>query len=441
METFLIKALQLILSLSILVLVHECGHFFFARLFKVRVEKFYLFFDPWFALFRFKPKKSETEYGIGWLPLGGYCKIAGMIDESMDKEQMAQPPQPWEFRSKSAGQRLLIMVGGVLFNFLLAILIYSMVLFTWGDTYLPLRNVTAGMEFSQTFHEIGFRDGDILLRADEEPLERLDEHCLRQVVGARAVTVLRDGQEVAIPIPADAMQRLLRNRDGFANYRYPAVIDKIIAETARQAGLREGDRVTAVDSVSSPVFSDLREPLYADRGREATLRIVRADGSEAQLTVPIDSTGHIGVQMLSPLALYKTTTRTYNLFTALPAGVALGWNTLTGYVGDMKYVFTREGASSIGGFGTIGNIFPSVWDWRTFWMLTAFLSVILAFMNILPIPALDGGHIMFLLYEVVTRRKPADKFLEYAQIAGMVLLFALLIYANGNDVFRFFFRK
>ena len=441
METFLIKALQLILSLSILVLVHECGHFFFARLFKVRVEKFYLFFDPWFALFRFKPKKSETEYGIGWLPLGGYCKIAGMIDESMDKEQMAQPPQPWEFRSKSAGQRLLIMVGGVLFNFLLAIFIYSMVLFTWGDTYLPLRNVTAGMEFSQTFHEIGFRDGDILLRADEEPLERLNEHCLRQVVNARTVTVQRDGQEVAIPIPADAMQRLLRNRDGFANYRYPAVIDKIIAETAREAGLREGDRVTAVDSVSSPVFSDLREPLYADRGREATLRIMRADGSEAQLTVPIDSAGHIGVQMRSPLDLYETTTRTYNLLTAFPAGVGLGWNTLTGYVGDMKYVFTREGASSIGGFGTIGNIFPSVWDWRTFWMLTAFLSVILAFMNILPIPALDGGHIMFLLYEVVTRRKPADKFLEYAQIAGMVLLFALLLYANGNDVFRFLFRK
>ena len=245
METFLIKALQLILSLSILVLVHEFGHFLFARLFKVRVEKFYLFFDPWFALFRFKPKNSDTEYGVGWLPLGGYCKISGMIDESMDKEQMAQPPQPWEFRSKPAGQRLLIMVGGVLFNFLLAIFIYSMVLFTWGDTYLPLRNVTAGMEFSQTFREIGFRNGDILLRADDEPLERLDEHCLREVVGARTVTVLRDGQETAIAIPADAMQRLLRNKDGFANYRYPAVIDKVVAETAQQAGLREGDRTAA----------------------------------------------------------------------------------------------------------------------------------------------------------------------------------------------------
>ena len=203
METFLIKALQLILSLSILVLVHEFGHFLFARLFKVRVEKFYLFFDPWFALFRFKPKNSDTEYGVGWLPLGGYCKISGMIDESMDKEQMAQPPQPWEFRSKPAGQRLLIMVGGVLFNFLLAIFIYSMVLFTWGDTSLPLRTVSAGMEFSQTFREIGFRNGDILLRADDEPLERLDEHCLREVVGARTVTVLRDGQETAIAIPAD----------------------------------------------------------------------------------------------------------------------------------------------------------------------------------------------------------------------------------------------
>ena len=439
METFLIKALQLILSLSILVIVHEFGHFLFARLFKVRVEKFYLFFDPWFSLFKFKPKKSDTEYGIGWLPLGGYCKISGMIDESMDKDQMAQPPQPWEFRSKPAGQRLLIMVGGVLFNFLLAIFIYSMVLFTWGDTYLPLKNVAAGMEFSQTFREIGFRNGDILLRADEEPLERLDEHCLRQVVGARTVTVLRDGQETAIAIPADAMQRLLRNKDGFANYRYPAVIEKVIAETARQAGLQEGDRLTAVDSVESVAFSDLREQLYADRGREATLHVERG-GMVAQITVPIDSAGHIGVQMRSPMDLYETTTKTYNLFSALPAGVGLGWNTLTGYVGDMKYVFTREGASSIGGFGTIGNIFPATWDWRTFWMLTAFLSVILAFMNILPIPALDGGHIMFLLYEVVTRRKPADKFLEYAQIVGMVLLFGLLLYANGNDVFRFFFK-
>jgi hypothetical protein len=261
------------------------------------------------------------------------------------------------------------------------------------------------------------------------------------VVGARTVTVLRDGQEAAIAIPADAMQRLLRNKDGFANYRYPAVIDKVVAETAQQAGLREGDRITAVDTVASVAFSDLREQLYADRGREATLRIARADGSTAQLTVPIDSAGHIGVQMRSPLSLYETTTRTYNLFTAFPAGVALGWNTLTGYVGDMKYVFTREGASSIGGFGTIGNIFPAAWDSRTFWMLTAFLSVILAFMNILPIPALDGGHIMFLLYEVVTRRKPSDKFLEYAQIVGMVLLFGLLLYANGNDVLRFFFRS
>ncbi|MDR1525643.1 MAG: RIP metalloprotease RseP [Tannerella sp.] len=440
METFLIKAVQLIFSLSLLVLIHEFGHFIFARLFKVRVEKFYLFFDPWFSLFKFKPKSSETEYGLGWLPLGGYCKISGMIDESMDKEQMAQPPQPYEFRSKPAGQRLLIMTAGVIFNFLLALFIYSMVLFYWGDTYIPLKNVTCGMEYSNTFKNIGFQDGDILLKADTATLERFDENCLRQVVNARTVTVLRDGKNVAIAIPEDMMQRILRDKEGFAYYRFPAIIAGVQSQAAIEAGLKKDDRITGINGVSAPVVSDVTNELYANRGTTVRIDILR-NGQPLSVNAPIDSLGFLGIQLLNrPLAIYETVTVKYNFFGSFPAGIRLGVNTLKGYVNDMKYVFTKEGAKSVGGFGAIGNLFPASWNWRMFWERTAFLSIILAFMNILPIPALDGGHVMFLLYEVVTRRKPGDKFLEYAQITGMIILFSLLIFANGNDLLRFFSR-
>lgn len=440
MEIFLIKALQLILSLSILVLIHEFGHFFFARLFKVRVDKFYLFFDPWFSLFKFKPKNSDTEYGVGWLPLGGYCKIAGMVDESMDKEQLAQEPKSWEFRSKPAGQRLMIMAAGVLFNFLLAIFIYSMVLFTWGDTYLPLKNATDGMYYSDTFKKVGFEDGDILLSVDGEELERLDENCLRQLVNAQKVTVVRGGEQVVIPMPDDMMQRLLRDKEGFATYRFPMIIDRVVSASAQQAGLHTGDRIVAVSGVSTDMFFDVKETLNANRGKTVQVDVVREGRQTVSLTVPLDTLGMMGVSVQTPMDIYRTTTINYDFLSSFPAGINLGVTTLKGYVSDMKYVFTKEGASSIGGFGTIGNLFPAQWDWKIFWMRTAFLSIILAFMNILPIPALDGGHIMFLIYEVVARRKPADKFLEYAQIAGMVLLFGLLIYANGNDIFRYFFR-
>lgn len=442
METFLIKALQLILSLSILVIIHEFGHFFFARLFHVRVEKFYLFFDPWFSLFKFKPKNSETEYGIGWLPLGGYCKISGMIDESMDKEAMAQPPKPYEFRSKPAGQRLMIMIGGVLFNFLLALLIYSMVLFTWGDTYLPLKNMKMGMNYSETFHKVGFQDGDILLRADNQELERFGSDCFRKVVEAKTVTVLRQGQETTIAMPADMMQRVMRDGKGFADpYRIPMVVRELPGKDspAALAGMLPGDSVVAINDLPTPTFYEASEQLLSHKDAEVKVSFYR-DGALDSLTMRTDSTGRIGVAVKSPADLYPTVTRTYSFLGSFPAGVSLGVNTLKGYVSDMKYVFTKEGASSLGGFGTIGNLFPSTWDWRTFWMQTAFLSIILAFMNILPIPALDGGHVMFLLYEVIARRKPSDKFLEYAQIAGMCVLFALLLYANGNDIFRFLFK-
>lgn len=440
METILIKALQLILSLSLLVLVHEFGHFIFARLFKVRVEKFYLFFDPWFSLFKFKPKNSDTEYGIGWLPLGGYCKISGMIDESMDKEQMAQPAQPYEFRSKPAGQRLMIMIGGVLFNFILALFIYSMVLFAWGDTYLPLKNVKQGMDFSETFINVGFRDGDILLRADDEELERYNEDCLRKVVEAHNVTVLRDGMETVIPIPDDMMQRVLRDKQGFAAYRFPMVVKSLSSDDmpAARAGIQPGDSVVSINDVPVVTYYEAAAMLAENKSKEITLGYYR-DGELRSASLVPDSLGRIGVGACLPTDLYQTETRTYSFLASFPAGVKLGINTLKGYVSDMQYVFTKEGASSLGGFATIGSIFPDTWNWRAFWMQTAFLSIILAFMNILPIPALDGGHVMFLLYEVIARRKPSDKFLEYAQMAGMAILFALLLYANGNDLFRFVF--
>ena len=443
METFLIRALQLILSLSILVLVHEFGHFIFARIFKVRVEKFYLFFDPWFSLFKFKPKNSETEYGIGWLPLGGYCKISGMIDESMDKEAMAQPAKPYEFRSKPAGQRLMIMIAGVLFNFLLALFIYSMVLYTWGETYLPLKNMKHGMYYSEAFQEVGFRDGDILLKANNEELDRLDQASFRKVVEASNVTVLRDGVETVIPIPEDMMQRFMREGKGFASPdRVPMVVKKLSEKDspAATAGLQPGDSIVSINGQATPLFEDVAKMLDQNKGKDITLGFYR-NGMEQSVVIQPDTAGKIGVYLMSKTDLYPTVTRTYGFFESFPAGVRLGINTLKGYVNDMKYVFTKEGASSLGGFGTIGSIFPTVWDWQVFWVQTAFLSIILAFMNILPIPALDGGHVMFLLYEVIARRKPSDKFLEYAQITGMFLLFALLIYANGNDIFRFFFKS
>ena len=444
METFLVKALQLILSLSILVLVHEFGHFIFARIFKVRVEKFYLFFDPWFSIFKFKPKNSDTEYGVGWLPLGGYCKISGMIDESMDKEAMAQPPKPYEFRSKPAGQRLMIMVAGVLFNFLLALFIYSMVLFTWGDTFLPLKNVKAGMDYSETFHNVGFQDGDILLKADDTELERFGEDCFRRVLNAQTVTVLRGGVETVIPIPEDMAQRVMRDKKGFASYRFPMVVRELGKtesgeSPAAVAGLQPGDSIVSINGIVTPSFYEVGEVLAQNKDKDVLVGFYRA-GIPQTLTLHTDTAGKMGIYSVSPFDMYQTVTRKYGFFESFPAGVMLGVNTLKGYVSDMKYVFTKEGASSLGGFGTIGSLFPAEWDWHSFWMKTAFLSIILAFMNILPIPALDGGHVMFLLYKVIARRKPSDKFLEYAQVTGMFLLFALLIYANGNDIFRFFFK-
>ena len=447
METFLIRALQLMMSLSLLVIIHEGGHFLFARLFKVRVTKFYLFFDPWFSLFKFKPKNSETEYGVGWLPLGGYVQIAGMVDETQDAEALKQPEQPWEFRAKPAWQRLLIMVGGVMMNFLLALFIYSMILFKWGDQYVSLQDMTYGMEFNERAEEIGFRDGDILLSADEKPLERFDVDMLRAITEARVVKVNRGGQEVEVFMPEVSLLDIAKDDPAFVEPLIPNVVDSVVpGRPFAEIGIQQGDTLLAVNGAalsSYNAFINKLAELRAD-AEEAGQKtsnfslIYSRAGVRDTIAVQTDTLYMVGATSKA-LADYKLTKLEYGFFESFPAGIALGVNTLKGYVNDMKYVFTKEGAKSVGGFGTIGSIFPSVWDWHRFWEMTAFLSIILAFMNILPIPALDGGHVLFLLYEIIARRKPSDKFMEYAQMGGMILLFGLLIWANFNDVLRFLF--
>ncbi|NDW19037.1 RIP metalloprotease RseP [Dysgonomonas sp. 216] len=454
MESFLIKALQLILSLSILVIIHEFGHFLFARLFKIRVEKFYLFFDPWFSLFKFKPKNSDTEYGIGWLPLGGYVKISGMIDESMDKEQMAQPPQPWEFRSKPAWQRLLVMVGGVVFNFILAIFIYSMILFASGDKYVYLKDIKMGMEFGQVPTEVGFVDGDILVSADGEYLKyrdtrTLDSNMLLDILNAKTVQVIRDGKEHTINIPEDFMDRYVAAKSGFWAFRIPTVVDSLKSGSeAERIGLQHNDRLIAINYHETPTFSSFLKEMQDCKNDSIDLSLVR-NGEEITLRAAVDSMGTLGfygkdgeVMMGKNLSkFYPEQHDSYGFFQSFPAGISLGVATLKGYINQFRLVFSMDGLSNIGGFGTIGSLFPAQWDWHAFWMMTAFLSIMLAFMNILPIPALDGGHVMFLLYEVITRRKPSEKFMERATMVGMIFLFGLILYANGNDLFKWISEK
>ena len=440
MEIFFIRAVQLIMALSLLVLIHEYGHFIFARLFKVRVEKFYLFFDWKFSLFKWKPKNSETEYGVGWIPLGGYCKISGMIDESMDTEQMKLPPQPYEFRAKPAYQRLLIMIGGVLFNFILALFIYSMVLFTWGESYYDVQKATYGMEFNENGKALGFMDGDILLKAGDDNLCKFDVDLIRKIVDEKVVTVLRNGAETTVTIPEEFGLLDIGKDTPFMQYRIPAVIDSILpGSPAALAGIMQGDSITAIagrDVNSWYKLMSAMENLKESGNRTVEIKAIR-EGNEIAFTAAVDSTYKLGVM---PRSLnYTPVVLEYGFFESFPAGVRYGCNVLKGYVSDFKYVFSSEGAKSVGMFGTIGSMFPSVWDWHKFWLMTAFLSIVLAFMNILPIPALDGGHVLFLLAEVVTGRKPSDKFLEYAQMTGMILLLGLFLLAAYNDITRFLF--
>ena len=447
METFLIRALQLMLSLSLLVIIHEGGHFFFAKLFKIRVTKFYLFFDPWFSLFKFKPKNSETEYGMGWLPLGGYVQIAGMVDETQNSEDLNHPIEDWEFRAKPAWQRLLVMIGGVMMNFLLALFIYSMILFKWGDQYVSLQDMTYGMEFNERAEEMGFRDGDILLSADDQLLSRFNVDMLRAITEARVVKVSRQGQEVEIYLPEISLLDIAQESPAFVEPLLPNVVDSVVpGRPFAEAGIRQGDKLLAVNGEALSSYNafvnklaELREDAEAENKKTVEFSLIYSrDNINDTITVQTDTLFMVGATSQA-LADYKLTNLEYGFFESFPAGIALGVNTLKGYVNDMKYVFTKEGAKSVGGFGTIGSIFPSVWDWHRFWEMTAFLSIILAFMNILPIPALDGGHVLFLLYEIIARRKPSDKFMERAQMVGMILLFGLLIWANFNDVVRFLF--
>ncbi len=437
METFLIKALQLVVALSLLVIVHELGHFLWARVFKIRVEKFYIFFNPWFSLFKWKPENSDTTYGVGWLPLGGYVKIAGMIDESMDTEQMKQPPQPWEFRTKPAWQRLLVMTGGVINNFILAILIYAGIAWYWGERTIPYQNAYEGMDFTPAAQSLGFRNGDVLLTADGRLIDSKERGAIYNMLDSKHVEVLRNHRDtVTLIMPANAVTSLPQD-DPFMAYRVPVFVKQVMpGEPAAKAGLQEGDRIIAVGDSLTPAYTEFVPALAAYGGKEVPLTLLRGNDTVMTVATPTPA-GKLGFGLMGPIDVFRCDTTQYGFFQSIPIGIGNGTDMLTTYVGSLKHVFTKEGAESIGGFGAIGNLFPAKWDWRTFWEMTAFLSIILAFMNIIPIPALDGGHVAFLLWEVVTRRKPSEKFMEYAQMVGMFLLLALLIYANSNDIYRF----
>ncbi|MBO6296640.1 MAG: RIP metalloprotease RseP [Prevotella sp.] len=458
MEIFLIKLLQFILAISLLVLLHEGGHFFFSKLFGVRVEKFYLFFDPsiwkWDgSIFKWKPKKSDTTYGIGWLPLGGYCKISGMIDESFDTEQMQQPVQKWEFRAKPAWQRLLIMIGGVLVNFLLALFIYAMVLYTWGDTYISTKDMTMGMKFNSEAKALGFQDGDMLVGTDKRTFDKFDIDVYRAMADADRIDVRRDGKIVGIDMQQHLnLLEMLKTQPAFARPFIPAEIDSVVPGTpAAKAGMQKGDKIMAINgneidswnsfdyemSRLSDVMTAAENEADSMRTRTVTVAYSKKNSSEVD-TVDMILTPdlRLGVNRTSLLTYYKETHRTYSFMESLPAGVKYGWNTLRGYVGDMRYLFSSDGAKSLGGFGAIGSLFPAQWDWQLFWLMTAFLSIILAFMNILPIPALDGGHVLFLLYEMITGKTPSDKFMVWAEYIGFGILILLMVVANLNDILR-----
>ena len=457
MEVFLIRVLQFMLAISLLVLLHEGGHFFFAKLFGVRVDKFYIFFDWKFSLFKFKPKNSDTEYGIGWLPLGGYCKIAGMIDESFDTEQMKQPVQDYEFRSKPAWQRLLIMIGGVLVNFLLALFIYSMILFYWGDTYIPVKDMTLGMKFNQEAKSYGFKDGDILIGTDVKPFKDFSADLYRDISEAHRVDIIRDGKPMSITLPGDLnLLGMLKANPSFVRPLLPAVIDSVLPGTpAAQIGMKKGDRILAFNDAPIDSYNEFidqlgrREDLLltaktqADSLKARTVTLVIEHAADQSLSTQRDTTSvtltsdlKLGFVVQSISGIYKPTTVEYGFLESIPAGIKYGWHVLASYVDDMKYVFSAEGAKSLGGFGAIGSLFPPMWDWYMFWKMTAFLSIILAFMNILPIPALDGGHVLFLLYEMITRRKPSENFMIRAEYVGFGILILLMVVANLNDILR-----
>jgi regulator of sigma E protease len=462
---FWIKAAQLFLSLAILVTLHELGHFLPAKLFKTRIEKFYLFFNPWFSLFRYKkvngvkksvwftkesPKEwkedeNSTEWGLGWLPLGGYVKIAGMIDESMDTEQMKQPAQPWEFRSKKAWQRLLIMIGGVTVNLILGYIIYIGVIFAWGQTELKQNKLQKGLSAHPYLKKYHIQSGDIVLSLEGKKVLNLDD--LNKGIllrDARKLTVKHaDGSIEKITLPKNVDQEFFQTGalPAFGLRSKANEVAEVVSGTpAEKAGLKKADKILMINTKPIEYFDDLQGELYLNKGKTVELAVLRANDT-VNLKSEVKPDGTIGFQTQTKLLLDSTAiqTKKYGLGESIAIGFQYGTNTLTDYVSQFKFVFTKKGASSIGGFASIGNMFPPVWDWQAFWLNTALLSIILAFMNILPIPALDGGHVVFLLYEMITGKEAPQKILEYAQYVGIALLLGLMVYANGNDLIRWLF--
>jgi regulator of sigma E protease len=439
-----VKAGQLILSLSILVVLHELGHFIPAKWFKCRVEKFFLFFDPWFALV--KKKIGETEYGIGWLPLGGYVKISGMIDESMDKEQMKQPPQPWEFRSKPAWQRLIIMIGGVTVNLLLGFFIFSMILYTWGEDYLPAKNLTYGVYVDTLGENIGIRNGDHIVSVNGKEVENFNKLSGDFILNeAQTIQVQRNGQMLDLKVPAGSIRTLInRKGDPLARPAYPAVVDSVFGKAKfTQNALQHSDTIIGLNGSPVTSYAQFQDKVSELKEKEISILVTRPTGDTVEVKALTDKNAKIGFASVAGDKFLKVEHRDYTFLQSLPAGVAKGWETLIMNLKNFKLLFTSKevkASESLGSFISIGNMFGEQWDWERFWSMTALLSIVLAFMNILPIPALDGGHVIFTLYEMISGRKPGEKFMEYAQMVGMVLLLLLMAYALGLDFWRYLFK-
>lgn len=473
----LVKALQLIVALIILVTVHEFGHYIFARIFGVKVNRFYLFFNPWFSILRYDPAKGtldifarngekgaltlkvgkehparpdgkttwrDTIYGLGWLPLGGYCDIAGMVDETKSASDLASEPQSWELRSKPAWQRLCVMVAGVCLNFVLAIVIYVGIALHWGDDVIPFQAMTEGMDFSKEMQDAGFRNGDILLTLDGKELDATDYSINWDLIqpGAR-VGVRRDGRDTVITVSGELLRQMATKGKDYVPMaiRVPVFVAKTSpGDPAVRAGIEQGDRILRVGNDTVPSITEFLPALKAHAGTTTEILLLHPDGKKEAVNVDVTDAGKIGIQMLSPIDIFDRHTVQYNFWQAIPRGWEIGTDRLASYVSSMKLVFTKEGAQSLGGFGTLGDLFPNQWNWYMFWQITAFLSIILAFMNIIPIPGLDGGYTLFLIVEMITGKKPSDRFLEVVNTCGFVFLLLLLVYANGNDIYRFFLK-
>ena len=435
-----VKALQFILSFSILVTLHEMGHFFTARWFKCRVEKFYLFFDPWFSLF--KKKVGDTEYGIGWVPFGGYVKIAGMVDESMDKEQMKNPPQPWEFRSKPAWQRLIIMIGGVVVNIILALFLFIMITWKWGDEYLPSKNLHYGIYADSLGLKAGLQNGDKIISVDNKPLENFGTLASDIILGeAKTLQIVRNDENKTININSDLINALNKTHgDKFVGIQFPVIVDSV-GSTAKiiQGQLLKNDTLISINDIPFKFYNEFEKIKQPFADKEIYVGLIR-NNDTVSIKVKLDENAKMGFFTKDPLKLLGTVTHTYSFGESVPVGINKCFSTLDKYITGLGQIITGKvnANDSLGSVISIGNTFPGIWDWERFWTLTAIFSIILAFMNILPIPALDGGHALFCLYEMITGRKPSDKFMEYAQIVGMVLLLGLMAYALGLDVFRLF---